>query len=92
MQFYSTFIYILRQLPPGKWVPLGQTVEGESKNSDSFTGVLWNVLRVLLINADINSDSALSEFLVSLRERWGTFISTHHSLEFTAAAVRHYSK
>ena len=87
MQFYSTFIYILRQLPPGKWVPLGQTVEGESKNSDSFTGVLWNVLRVLLINADINSDSALYENSVLIIEVWDIFIITHHSLKFVSAAA-----
>ena len=45
-----------------------------------------------MINADINYDSALSEIVVSLREGWDTLISTHHSLQVTAAAVRHYSK
>ena len=32
MNFYSIIISILRRFPPGKWVPLGQTVEGGQKN------------------------------------------------------------
>ena len=31
MDFYSILISILRQLPPGKWVPLGNMVESGSK-------------------------------------------------------------
>ena len=50
------------------------------------------MIRVLTVNADINSDSALSENLVPLREGLDTFISTHHSLQVTAAAAQHYYK
>ena len=32
MQLYSSFRSILHHPPPGKWVPLGYTVEGGSKN------------------------------------------------------------
>ena len=85
MQFYSIFRYIARRFPPGKWVSLGQTVESGSKNSNFFTGVRWHLLQVLLINADIISDIALSEDLVLLREGWYKFISTRHSLQVTYA-------
>ena len=92
MQFCSIFRSVLRRLPPGKWVTLGHTVEGGSKNSDLFTNVWWHLIRVLPKNADINSDIALSENVVSLREGSDTFVSTHHSLQVPTAASRYYSK
>ena len=70
MGFYYILISILRRLPPGKWVPLGQTAEGDYKNYDFFTGVQWPLLHVLLINAAIISDTTLSEDLVLLRYGW----------------------
>ena len=62
------------------------------KNSDFFTGIQWRLFHILLINASIISDIALSEELVLLREGWDTFISTHHSLQVTTVAAQHYSK
>ena len=52
MDFYYILVSILRRFPPGKWVPLGQMVEGGSKNADLFTGGQWPLLHILLINAD----------------------------------------
>ena len=49
MYFYSIVISILRRFPPGKWVPLGQTVEDESKFSDFFTGFICPMLHFLMI-------------------------------------------
>ena len=49
MDFYSILISILRWFSHGKWVPLGQTVEGGSKHSDLFTGIQWPLLRVIII-------------------------------------------
>ena len=63
MQFYSIIISILHRFPPGKWVPLGQTMEGGSKKSDLFTGVHWPLIHILLINASIIYDTALSNYL-----------------------------
>ena len=70
MGFYSILISILRRFLPGKWVPLGQTVEDGSKNADFFTGVQWPLLHVLLIYVAIISDTSLSEDLALLREGW----------------------
>ena len=70
MDFYSILIYILHCSPPGKWVPLGQMVEGGSKNSNFFTSIQWRLLLVLLINAVINFDSALPDFFC-FSERYG---------------------
>ena len=53
MQLYLTIKYILCWSPPGKWVLLGQTVEGRSKYSDLFVGILWHLLQTLMINAAI---------------------------------------
>ena len=66
MQFYSILVSILHRFPPGKWVPLGQKMVGGSKKSDLFTGVQWPLIRILLINASIIYDTALSEDLVLL--------------------------
>ena len=59
MDFYSILISILRRFPPGKWVPLGQTVEGGSKQSDLFIGIRWPPLLILMINAAIIFCSSL---------------------------------
>ena len=56
MQFYSIFRYILRRPPPGKWLQLGRTVKGGSKSTNLFTGGLWNLLHLLLINLTIPID------------------------------------
>ena len=50
MDFYSILISILLWFPPGKWVPLGQTVEDGSKHSVFFIGIQWPPLSILLIN------------------------------------------
>ena len=49
MEFYLIFSSVLRQFPPGKWVPHIWMVEGGSKQSDFFTGVRQNLIRVLRI-------------------------------------------
>ena len=41
MDFYSIIISILRRLSSLKWVLLGRTVEGGSKNANFFTVVRW---------------------------------------------------
>ena len=94
MQFYSLLTSILRRFPPGKWVPLGQTMEGGSKNAEFFTGVQWPLLHVLLINAPIISDTVLSEDLVLLRVGWDTFTSAHPSMQVPSpvAATLHNIK
>ena len=44
MDFYSIIKPILRPPPPpGKWVPLGKTSEGGSKNADLFTPALHGI-------------------------------------------------
>ena len=50
---------ILRWFLPGKWALLGQTVEGGSKNYDSFTGIQWPLICFLLINKAIINDTSL---------------------------------
>ena len=59
MGFYSILRYILCQFPPGKLVPLGQMVEGESKNADFFTSVQCNLIYLLMINAYISNEKTL---------------------------------
>ena len=89
MGFYYILIYILFRFPPGKWVPLGQTVKGGSKYSDFFTGIQWPLLGVLLISAAIISDTALYEDLVLLREGWDEFTSSHPSLQVSTVLSSH---
>ena len=81
MQFYLILISILHRLPPGKWAPLGQTMECGKKNADLFTGAQWPLLHLLQINVSIISDTALSEYLVLLREGWDTFTRYHPSMQ-----------
>ena len=66
MQFYSILVSILHRFPPGKWVPLGQTMEGGSKKYDPFAAVHWPLIHILLINAYIIYDTASSNDLVLL--------------------------
>ena len=66
MQFYSILIYVLPPSPPGKWVSLGQTIEGGSKIPELFIGVQWPLIHILLINASIIYDTALYEDLLLL--------------------------
>ena len=80
MNFYSIFISILKQLSPGKWVLLGQMVKGGSKYYDFFTGFQWTLIRILLINASIMDDNALSNCMVLCREGWDAFTSSHPSI------------
>ena len=89
MQIYSVFRSIIFRFLPGKWVPRFHTVEGGSKNNDFFDGIWWHLLRVLLINTAIISDSALYQNLVLLREGWDIFIITHHSLKVTGVISSH---
>ena len=66
MQFYSILISVLLWFPPGKWVPLGQTVEDGSKHSEFFIGNRWPPLRILMINAAIISETVLSDYVFSV--------------------------
>ena len=50
MEFYLILNYILLQFPTGKWVLLGRTSEGGSRNSDFYTIVRWPLILFLLIN------------------------------------------
>ena len=81
MDFFYIIISILRWFPPGKWVPLGKTVEGGSKHLELFIGIQWPPLCILLINAAIISDTALSEYVVFRREGGGVFTRAHPSLQ-----------
>ena len=66
MQFYSILIPILHWFHPGKWVPLGQTIEGGSKHYDLFTAVHWPLIHIFLINVYIVYDTASYNDLVLL--------------------------
>ena len=59
------------------------------KHSYFFTGIQWRLIHILLINASIISDIALSEELVLLREVLDTFIVTHNSLQVTSTISSH---
>ena len=73
MQFCSIFRYIQCHPPPGKWVPYGQTVEGGYKHSSFFTGIWWNFIRIVWINAAIIKYTVLYENVVIYRYWWYTF-------------------
>ena len=90
MDFYSILISILRRFPPGKWVPLSQTVEVGSKNAYFFTGIQWPLLDVLLINTVIISGNTLSEYVVFFREGWDEFTNAHPSIQVSDFLYPYY--
>ena len=61
MDFYLMFSSILPPPPPGKWVPLGRTVESGLENANLFTSIFWTLIRFLLINAAILKYAVLYE-------------------------------
>ena len=54
------------------------------KSADVFTGIKYPMLHVLLINAAIIYDTALSEELVLLRDGWDEFTSARPYLQVSA--------
>ena len=89
MDFYSILISILLWSPPGKWVPLVQTVEGGSKNSNFLTSAQWPLIHVLLKHAAIISDTALFDYMVFCREGWDELTRAHPYLQLSDVLSSH---
>ena len=51
MKFYLRLKSILRRFLPGKWVPLGQTVQGCSKHAELFARFRWPLICVIIIKS-----------------------------------------
>ena len=81
MEFYLIFISILQWLPPDKWVRLVRMVEGGSENNDFFTGVLWPMLQLLLINEAVFEYTMLYEEVILVIEGWDELINAHPYLQ-----------
>ena len=65
--FFLSFSSISRQLTFSKWIPHGRMVEGSSKRSEFFTGVLCTLLSFLMINEEVLEYTKVYKELVLLR-------------------------
>ena len=68
---------------------LARRWKSDQNNPDFFKRAQWPLIRVLLINAAIISDTALPEDLVLLREGWYEFTSLEPYLQVYAVISSH---